>query len=58
MSIDMRIDKGRGYVPAEENKVEGAPFGTIPIDSIFSPIKNVNFSSESWRVEQRLTMRN
>jgi DNA-directed RNA polymerase subunit alpha len=53
LSIDMRIDKGRGYVPAEENKVEGAPFGTIPIDSIFSPIKNVNFSSESWRVEQK-----
>ena len=40
LSIDMRIDKGRG-------------FGTIPIDSIFSPIKNVNFSSESWRVEQK-----
>ena len=53
LSIDMRIDKGRGYVPAEENKVEGAPFGTIPIDSIFSPIKNVNFSFENWRVEQR-----
>ena len=53
LSIDMRIDKGRGYVPAEENKVEGAPFGTIPIDSIFSPIKNVNFSFENWRVEQK-----
>ncbi len=53
LSIDMRIDKGRGYVPAEENKVEGAPFGTIAIDSIFTPITNVNYSYENCRVEQR-----
>lgn len=53
LSIDMRIGKGRGYVPAEENKVEGAPFGTIPIDSIYTPIKNVKYSVENWRVEQK-----
>lgn len=51
--IEMRIGKGRGYVPAEENKIEGAPFGTIPVDSIFTPIKNVKYSVENWRVEQK-----
>ncbi|MBQ0053526.1 MAG: DNA-directed RNA polymerase subunit alpha [Bacteroidales bacterium] len=51
--IDMRIGKGRGYVPADENKVDGAPFGTIAIDSIFSPMVNVNFSVENYRVEQK-----
>jgi DNA-directed RNA polymerase subunit alpha len=51
--IDIKIGKGRGFIPAEENKVEGAPFGTIPIDSIFTPIKNVKYSIEDWRVEQK-----
>ena len=49
----MRIGKGRGYVPAEENKIEGAPFGPIAIDSIFTPIKNVKYSVDNWRVEQK-----
>ena len=53
LTIEMKIGKGRGYVPAEENKIEGAPFGTIPIDSIFTPIKNVKFEVENWRVEQK-----
>lgn len=53
LSIAMTIGKGRGYVPADENKVEGAPFGTIAIDSIFTPIKNVKFQVENWRVEQK-----
>lgn len=53
LSIDMKIGKGRGYVPAEENKIEGAPFGTIPIDAIFTPIKNVMYSVDNWRVEQK-----
>jgi DNA-directed RNA polymerase subunit alpha len=53
LSIDMRIGKGRGFVPADENKVEGAPFGTIPVDSIYTPIKNVMFNVENWRVEQK-----
>ena len=51
--MDLRIGKGRGYVPAEENKVESAPIDTIAIDSIFTPIKNVNFKVEDWRVEQK-----
>jgi DNA-directed RNA polymerase subunit alpha len=51
--MDMTIIKGRGYVPAEENKVSGVPFGTIFIDSIFTPIKNVNYSIENFRVEQK-----
>ena len=51
--IDIKIGKGRGFILAEENKVEGTPFGTIPIDSIFTPIKNVKYSIEDWRVEQK-----
>ena len=51
--MEMTIIKGRGYVPAEENKVSGVPFGTIFIDSIFTPIKNVNYSIENFRVEQK-----
>ena len=51
--MDIKIGKGRGYVPAEENKVETAPVDTIAIDSIFTPIKNVNFKVEDWRVEQK-----
>lgn len=53
LSIDMTIGKGRGFVLADENKVEDAPFGTIAIDSIFTPIKNVNFKVSDWRVEQK-----
>ena len=51
--IDIKIGKGRGFVLAEENKSDDAPQGTIPIDSIFTPIKHVNFSTENWRVEQK-----
>ncbi|MBP9018599.1 MAG: DNA-directed RNA polymerase subunit alpha [Rikenellaceae bacterium] len=53
LNIELRIGKGRGYVPAEENKVDDAPFGLIPIDSIFTPIKNVKYSVDNWRVEQK-----
>ncbi|MDX9782297.1 MAG: DNA-directed RNA polymerase subunit alpha [Bacteroidales bacterium] len=53
LSIELRINKGRGYVPAEENRVEDAPFGLIPIDAIFTPIKNVKYFVENWRVEQK-----
>ncbi|MFA5712841.1 MAG: DNA-directed RNA polymerase subunit alpha [Bacteroidales bacterium] len=53
LNIELTINKGRGYVPAEENSTEDAPFGVIPIDSIFTPIKNVNFSVDKWRVEQK-----
>jgi DNA-directed RNA polymerase subunit alpha len=53
LDIEIHIGKGRGYVPSEENRVKDAPFGYIPIDSIFTPIKNVRYSVENTRVEQR-----
>src|ERR1700744_1245532 len=53
IDIEINIAKGRGYVPADENKVKDAPFGYIPIDSIFTPIKNVKYAIENTRVEQR-----
>ncbi|MBC8035100.1 MAG: DNA-directed RNA polymerase subunit alpha [Chitinophagaceae bacterium] len=53
LDIELTIGKGRGYVPAEDNKVKDAVFGYIPIDSIFTPIKNVKYSIENTRVEQR-----
>ena len=52
-NIELTIEKGRGYVPAEENKKAGAPLGTIFMDSIFTPIKNVKYSIENFRVEQK-----
>jgi DNA-directed RNA polymerase subunit alpha len=51
--MELTIVKGRGYVPAEENKSANAPFGTICIDSIFTPIVNVQYSIENYRVEQK-----
>jgi len=53
LNFEITIEKGRGYVPAEENKKPGAPFGTIFIDSIYTPIKNVKYSIENFRVEQK-----
>lgn len=53
LNIDLTIDKGRGYVPAEENKPASAPVGTIAIDAIFTPIKNVKYSIDNFRVEQK-----
>lgn len=52
-NITFNIDKGRGYVPAEQNKSNHAPIGTIAIDSIYTPIRNVSYSIEDYRVEQR-----
>ena len=51
--ITFNIDKGRGYVPSEQNKSNNAPIGTIAIDSIFTPIKKVQYSIENYRVEQK-----
>lgn len=51
--MSFKIGKGRGYVPSVENIVEGEPLGTIAIDSIFTPIKNVKYSVEPCRVEQK-----
>lgn len=53
LEIDMVIDKGRGYVPAEENKIADQSINYIPIDAIFTPIKNVKYSIENTRVEQK-----
>jgi DNA-directed RNA polymerase subunit alpha len=53
LDIELTIARGRGYVPAEENKVKDAPFGYIAIDSIHTPIKNVKYAIENYRVEQR-----
>jgi len=52
LRIEMEVGRGRGYVPAERNKQEGATIGMIPVDSIFSPITKVNFSVENTRVGQ------
>jgi len=53
IEMELTIVKGRGYVPAEENKSSNASFGTIFIDSIFTPIVNVQYAIENFRVEQK-----
>jgi DNA-directed RNA polymerase subunit alpha len=53
LNIEFTIEKGRGYVPAEENKPLNPVIGQIAIDSIFTPIKNVKFFVENYRVEQK-----
>lgn len=54
LSMEITIEKGRGYVPAEENKKADDAIGTIAIDSIFTPIKNVNYTVDNYRVEHRI----
>jgi DNA-directed RNA polymerase subunit alpha len=53
LSLEISIEKGRGYVPADENKSLNAPMGTIAIDSIHTPIRNVKYDIENYRVEQK-----
>jgi DNA-directed RNA polymerase subunit alpha len=53
IQLEVNVTKGRGYVPAEENKDENASIGTIAIDSIYTPIRNVKYSIENFRVEQK-----
>ena len=53
MQLTITIGKGRGYVPAEENTPADCEFGTLPIDSIHTPIKNVKYAIENYRVEQK-----
>jgi len=53
LQIEITISKGRGYVPADENKPAEAEFGLIAVDSIYTPIKNVRFDIENYRVEQK-----
>jgi DNA-directed RNA polymerase subunit alpha len=50
--IELNVERGKGYVPAERNKREGQPIGVIPIDAIFSPVHKANFSVEKTRVGQ------
>lgn len=52
-NIEINIGKGRGYVPAEENKIANTAIGTIFIDSIFTPIKHVKYAIDNFRVEQK-----
>lgn len=54
VNVDLRVGYGRGYVPAEENKREDDPIGVIPVDSIFTPIKNVKYSVKPTRVGQKI----
>jgi DNA-directed RNA polymerase subunit alpha len=53
LQFEITISKGRGYVPAEENQPADAEFGVIAIDSIFTPIRNVKYAVENYRVEQK-----
>lgn len=51
--IEFKIGRGRGYIPAEDNKLPDQPIGTIPIDAIFNPVKKVNYHIENTRVGHR-----
>jgi DNA-directed RNA polymerase subunit alpha len=53
LQLEITINKGRGYVPASENKTTDDEFGIIPIDSIYTPIRNVKYTVENYRVEQK-----
>jgi DNA-directed RNA polymerase subunit alpha len=53
LNVEISVQKGRGYVPSEENMIPDMPIGFIPIDSIYTPIKNVQYNIENFRVEQR-----
>ncbi|GAF02634.1 DNA-directed RNA polymerase subunit alpha [Saccharicrinis fermentans] len=53
LKMELTINKGRGYVPAEENRSVDAEFGVIAIDSIYTPIRNVKYAIENYRVEQK-----
>ena len=53
LKMDLTIEKGRGYVPAEENKKLSTELGVISMDSIFTPVKNVKYTIEDYRVEQK-----
>jgi DNA-directed RNA polymerase subunit alpha len=54
LTVELRIGRGHGYVPAEENKLPDMPIGSIPIDAIYTPIKNVSYRVENMRVQQRI----
>ena len=52
LQMTITLDKGRGYVPADRNKLQNMPIGTIPVDSIYTPIRKVSYSVEDTRVGQ------
>ena len=52
LRMELNVERGKGYVPAERNKREGQPIGVIPIDAIFSPVEKANFTVEKTRVGQ------
>ena len=52
-NMDINIDKGRGYVPAEENKTENMPIGVLPVDSIYTTVQKVSYHVENTRVGQK-----
>lgn len=53
IKMELTVERGRGYVPAEENKKTEAPQGTIAIDAIFTPIKHVKYTVENYRIERK-----
>ncbi|MDF3078829.1 MAG: DNA-directed polymerase subunit alpha [Sphingobacteriaceae bacterium] len=53
LEVELTVSKGRGYIQADENKVADSPLGVIAIDSIYTPIKNVKYTIENYRVEQK-----
>jgi DNA-directed RNA polymerase subunit alpha len=53
LEMEMAVEKGRGFSPAEDNEREGDPIGVIPVDAVFSPVTNVTFKVEYTRVGQR-----
>jgi DNA-directed RNA polymerase subunit alpha len=53
LEVELVVERGRGYVPAVQNKVSGAEIGRIPVDSIYSPVLKVTYKVEATRVEQR-----
>jgi DNA-directed RNA polymerase subunit alpha len=54
VKLELQVRRGRGYVPAEENRPADAPIGLIPLDAIFSPVRNVTYTIENTRVGQRI----
>src|SRR5579859_3198075 len=52
LRVELNVERGKGYVPADRNKREGQPIGVIPIDAIFSPVQKANFTVEKTRVGQ------
>ena len=53
LEISLTVTHGRGFVPADEERDESTPIGTIPVDAIYTPIRKVNWTVENWRVEQK-----